>query len=66
MKCKFVITKLTLSGPRLGKKIKQKIINEMKDRVYNDKDKNSLVYYLQQELEHKGILINDIKLKRVG
>ena len=62
---KYVITKLTLDGKRLGRKLKARLIQEYKDRVYEDTDKTSLCYYLQEELTERNITINDIKLRRV-
>ncbi|QIN96665.1 hypothetical protein [Synechococcus phage S-N03] len=63
---KFIITKITLDLPkRFGRAKHKKLVDSLKDRVYSDTDKDSLVYYLAAELEEQGITLLDIKLTKV-
>ena len=67
MKRNYVITKLRLSSlnGRTGKKREQRIIEELQDCVFQDISKDSLAYYLADELIEKGYNIEVIKLRKV-
>jgi len=63
---KFIITKITLDVPkRFGRKNQKDLVDELKSRVYSDTDKDSLAYYLQEELSTKKVTILDIKITKV-
>lgn len=63
---KYIITKVTLDLPKkYGRSKHKKLVDELKERVYSDSDKDSLVYYLAAELEEQGITLLDIKLRQV-
>ena len=63
---KYIITKITLELPKRFGRVKHKrLVDSLKDRVYSDTDKDSLVYYLAEELQDKGITLLDIKLTKV-
>lgn len=67
MKRNYVITKLRLSSlnGRTGKKREQRIIEELQDCVFQDISKDSLAYYLADELIERGYNIEVIKLRKV-
>jgi len=63
---KFIITKITLDVPkRFGRKNQKDLVDDLKSRVYSDTDKDSLTYYLQEELSTKKVTILDIKITKV-
>ena len=67
MKRNYVISKIKISSltDRSGKGREQRIIKELTDCVFQDTSKDSLVYFLAEELEEKGYLINSIKVRKV-
>lgn len=67
MKRNYIISKIRISSltDRTGKGREQKIIQELTDCVFQDTSKDNLVYFLAEELEEKGYLINVIKVRKV-
>ena len=67
MKKNYVITKIKISSitGRTGKKRADKITKELQDCVFQDVSKDSLAYYLADELAEKGYNIESIKLRKV-
>jgi len=63
---KFIITKITMDVPKgYGRKKQKDLVEDMKERVFSDIDKDSLVYYLAAELAEQDITLLDIKLRKV-
>ena len=67
MKRNYIITKIKFSSVtgRTGKRREQMIIDELTDCVFQDTSKDSLTYYLADELLEKGYMIESIKLRKV-
>ena len=67
MKRNYIISKIRISSitPRTGKGREKKILNELQSVVFQDTSKESLVYFLAEELEEKGYMINAIKVRKV-
>ncbi len=63
MSNKYVITKVSIEGA--GKKKQKKIVEELKNSVFSDVSKDSLSYYLAEELKNKNITILDLKISQV-
>ena len=63
----YIVSKLKLSSltGRTGKKRTNNIIKELQDCVFLDESKESLTYFLADELLEKGYNIEEIKLRRV-
>ena len=63
----YVVTKLRLSSVegRTGKGREERIIKEIQDVVFQDVSKESLTYYLADELVQQGYNIEHIKLRKV-
>ena len=63
---KYVITSLTMDLPKgFGRKKHKQLVDSLKDRVYSDESKDSLVYFIAAELQEKDITLLDIKLRKV-
>ena len=67
MKKNYVITKIKISSitGRTGKRRTERIVKELQDCVFQDTSKDSLAYYLADELAEKGYNIETIKLRKV-
>ena len=63
MQRKYIITKLTIEGK--SKRKRERVHKDLLSRVFSDTDKDSLTYYLAEELEKKNLTILDIRLRDI-
>lgn len=63
IKPKFIITQLKIEGK--SKRKKERTTKDLLSRVFSDRSKEDLIYYLAEELKVKNLVILDIKLKDV-
>ena len=60
---KFVITRIKLEGK--SKRKKERTTADLLSRVFSDCCKESLMYFLAEELQGKNLMILDLRLRDV-
>ena len=60
---KYIITRIKLESK--SKRKRERTVRDLMSRVFSDVSKESLSYYLAEELEKKSIVILDLRLRDV-